>query len=832
MKKLTLIIFLIGYLNYAQGVIWEEDFESNSIPSDWTTLNVSGGNGNNDWTFGTGNFPWTDTNSWNMDNNAAIFSDYTADETSHDNRMLLRTEGVDATGYTNLKVKMEISLRTSGSTAGVYGGALYVLIYDAGSSSWYNLAYYDSNLIDVSNVEINLQAFLDAHPTIDQTDIRIGFRYDDLGHGITYGAGIGWVKITGNPSNDNCSNAVTVVIPDETEVNLTNQHLRGTTSNNGGIDACQNNQIDGIWYTFTPTHSWDMFVRIPDDIYWYPPNELKVEIYTGSCSNFNCITGNYYNNGRKYRFSVNAGTQYWVNISRYNITDYSQDISSFELIFGYERPENDSRENRYVIDDLPYTNTQSLNATTNNDDTTTNGFVTVCAPGMNDGVWYILYATADAEINIEAQASQVDLEIGLYELTDPLEFLDFNNYSCAGNVDSTLTGGLETLTTQIQVGKHYMINIGDYSAYTNHQEEGDLTINVYYSEPVNNDCQNAIELVNNQALQGSNVGATSDFTNTCDNTTNDVGVWYHYVSQYGGIVTLFIDNSTNGNYNENLTVLTGDCNNLTCEFNINDNNPYAEFETQIGEDYYIYVATDNQHLTSFTITANNVPPQNDEATGAIEIPVNSIGTTCTSPTEVWNANGVTDSSPINGTPSCASYAGGDSWYKFIAPTSGGILINRPNTGDWGGFGYAIYDSPTSNTPLTCNFMADSNTVTESNPFTGLTPGNYYWLRVWEWNNNDYGSVGICLTEVETAGYDDYAQNEVSLYPNPVKDKLYITSENQIKNIKIYDMLGRLAVEENPLLNEVEINLNNLTAGNYVVKIQINNRNLNYKIIKL
>ncbi len=179
MKKLTFLLLFLGQLNYAQGVLWQEDFESSTIPSDWTTVNASGGNGTTDWSFGTGDFPWSDYDSWNMDNNAAIFSDYTPDETSHNNRMLLRTEGVDVTGFTNLKVKMQVSLRTSGT----YGaGALSVLIYDSG---WLQLAYYDSDIVNSSNIEINLQAFLDAHPTIDKTDVRIGFKYDYLGHCIT-----------------------------------------------------------------------------------------------------------------------------------------------------------------------------------------------------------------------------------------------------------------------------------------------------------------------------------------------------------------------------------------------------------------------------------------------------------------------------------------------------------------------------------------------------------------------------------------------------------------------------------------------------------------------
>ena len=498
------------------------------------------------------------------------------------------------------------------------------------------------------------------------------------------------------------------------------------------------------------------------------------------------------------------------------------------MFFGYKHPSNDDRWSAESISNFPYSNTQSIDATTNNDDTTTNGFVTVCAPGMNDGVWYSFYAPAAGEINIDAIASQVDLEIGLYELTDQNEYLDFTNYSCTGSADSFGTGHSEHLTAQVTAGKRYMINLGDYSSTINHIEEGNLTVDVYYTEPANNDCSQAEELNINQTVQGTTAGADISIT-TCGNTSNNYGVWYHFTSTYGGVVSIDV-NASPYNYSLNLAVLTGtDCSNLNCEFNIEEINPYAEFETQIGEEYYIYVSSSNGSIANFTLTLNGIPPQNDEATGAVEISVNNIGVTCTNPTMVYNANGVTDSSPINGTPSCASYAGGDSWYKFVAPSSGGIKINRPNNGDWGALGYAIYDSETSTTPLICGYIATG--ATESGDITALTAGNYYWLRVWEWNNNDYGSVGICLAEVETAGYDDLTQVNIQIYPNPVKNILHIQADEPINKIQVFSILGKQIIQKQLNTTVNTIDLSTLNSGTYFVKLQTENQQKTVKIFK-
>ena len=824
MKKIIyLFTFLFGISSFAQGVLWQEDFEGNTIPSDWTTW---GSGGTSEWSFGTGDFPWHDATDWNFDNNAAIFSDYTSDEDSHNVRILARTEqGVDASNFTNLKLEFYASLRTSGS----YGkGELIVLVFDQSTNSWRHMATYTSDVI-TADIVLDLETYMNTYPGIDRSDLRVGFKYDDLNHGITYGAGIAWVKITGNPLNDTCSNATQVTFSNEQGASLHNQTLLGASNNNGGVDACNNGTYDGVWYTFTPTHSWGMKIFTSSIL------ADNLEVYSGSCGNLSCVDITKSENGPYssiYDLDVIAGTQYWVNVSKYGFSqsDYNTYDDTFNLSFFYNHPRNDDRTHPKIINHFPYSNTQSIDGTTNNDDPTTNGFVTVCAPGMNDGVWYDFYAPADGEINIEAIAGQVDLEIGLYELTDPNELSDFSNYSCAGSADSHGLGNGELLTAQVTGGKHYMINLGDYSSTANHIEEGNLSLNVYYTAPANNDCSQAQELSINQTVQGSTAGANASIT-TCGNTAYDYGVWYHFISTYGGVVSIDINVSSNYTSSANLAVLTGtDCSNLNCEFNIEESNPYAEFETQIGADYYIYVSSSSSYLANFTLALNGIPPQNDEATGAIEIPVNGIGVTCSNPIMVWNANGVTDSSPINGTPSCASYAGGDSWYKFVAPNSGGIKINRPNNGDWGAMGYAIYDSETSTTPLTCGNIATGST--ESNDITGLTSGNYYWLRLWEWNNNDYGSVGICLEEVTTASTEDLALFNVQLFPNPIQNILHIQANESIESIEIFSLLGQRVYKKeiNDTVDDIDVSV--LAQGNYYIKIQVGTHSGIYKIIKL
>lgn len=78
--------------------------------------------------------------------------------------------------------------------------------------------------------------------------------------------------------------------------------------------------------------------------------------------------------------------------------------------------------------------------------------------------------------------------------------------------------------------------------------------------------------------------------------------------------------------------------------------------------------------------------------------------------------------------------------------------------------------------------------------------------------------------------DNVEASKLTLYPNPVADQLYISSDNQkVENIMIYSLSG--AVVKN-ISSEVEsIDVSNLTTGNYLVKVTTDQGSFTKKIIK-
>lgn len=98
------------------------------------------------------------------------------------------------------------------------------------------------------------------------------------------------------------------------------------------------------------------------------------------------------------------------------------------------------------------------------------------------------------------------------------------------------------------------------------------------------------------------------------------------------------------------------------------------------------------------------------------------------------------------------------------------------------------------------------------------------------SSSDAGMMGIDarseFNTITTAGLvDEFSGNvlsvqtnellELSIYPNPASDKIYIVSNNTIDNIEVYDILGKRVIT---LKNVNEMDVSKLNSGLYLLKI--------------
>ncbi|AFL79908.1 hypothetical protein Aeqsu_0395 [Aequorivita sublithincola DSM 14238] len=97
-------------------------------------------------------------------------------------------------------------------------------------------------------------------------------------------------------------------------------------------------------------------------------------------------------------------------------------------------------------------------------------------------------------------------------------------------------------------------------------------------------------------------------------------------------------------------------------------------------------------------------------------------------------------------------------------------------------------------------------------------------------NNDMFIDDVVLYK-GTIGTEDFTANKFSVYPNPVKDMLNIKSTTAVDNVTVYDILGKVVLQENPGKISPAINMSGLASGSYLVKVTIGNSSKTVKVLK-
>lgn len=103
------------------------------------------------------------------------------------------------------------------------------------------------------------------------------------------------------------------------------------------------------------------------------------------------------------------------------------------------------------------------------------------------------------------------------------------------------------------------------------------------------------------------------------------------------------------------------------------------------------------------------------------------------------------------------------------------------------------------------------------------------------DDNDLAPLDVKKLEQQQSGKTNVGIqdfHELTIQPNPARDKITITSGTNITSIKILTSLGVVLEELNYHSNTAEINLSLYTAGVYYVEVITNNKLSRHKIIKL
>lgn len=99
-----------------------------------------------------------------------------------------------------------------------------------------------------------------------------------------------------------------------------------------------------------------------------------------------------------------------------------------------------------------------------------------------------------------------------------------------------------------------------------------------------------------------------------------------------------------------------------------------------------------------------------------------------------------------------------------------------------------------------------------------------------------GNAGDCIsaeavTNACLVSVDEFDAASFATWPNPVTDILNITYSKVINSIEVTDIMGRTVIRETAHSSDTRINMSSLSAGIYLVKVNIENQVKAIKVVK-
>ena len=146
-----------------------------------------------------------------------------------------------------------------------------------------------------------------------------------------------------------------------------------------------------------------------------------------------------------------------------------------------------------------------------------------------------------------------------------------------------------------------------------------------------------------------------------------------------------------------------------------------------------------------------------------------------------------------------------------------------------------WNAPEKGNPIGYNVYVNNELVLENTTelsYNTTSNDDVFFVEVVALYENDKTSVGVAKKYAYGDNIDEQHEIQCKVYPNPVNDRLYIATEDEVENVVVYDIYGRHQVTETPRhQGNLTIDLENLKSGIYFVKINTEKGNIVKRIIK-
>ncbi|MFN3968370.1 T9SS type A sorting domain-containing protein [Flavobacterium sp.] len=207
------------------------------------------------------------------------------------------------------------------------------------------------------------------------------------------------------------------------------------------------------------------------------------------------------------------------------------------------------------------------------------------------------------------------------------------------------------------------------------------------------------------------------------------------------------------------------------------------------------------------------------------------GTLCTDPiviatlpysTSDNTANYADNYDPPTATPiSCGAgtagnyYLGGnDVIYTYTPTVSGTITLQLPSAVGWSGLFVFTSCAGIGSAPYACSCSSAAGNRTISDLV--VTAGETYFIVISSWPSPQTIAYTLNVTQTSLGSNEIVQPQSVALYPNPVRQELFLETNTPIKNVSIIAVNGQRLTAQ--LLDNHSINVEGLAAGFYILEM--------------
>ncbi|WP_431157502.1 T9SS type A sorting domain-containing protein [Winogradskyella poriferorum] len=344
--------------------------------------------------------------------------------------------------------------------------------------------------------------------------------------------------------------------------------------------------------------------------------------------------------------------------------------------------------------------------------------------------------------------------------------------------------------------------------------------------PLNDICSGAIDVACDETVTGDT--SASSVTDTVGNSSADL--WYSYSGAAGDITASLCGSS----YDTNVRVYDS-CGGTQIATNDDACGTRSEvtFTADGSSTYYIAVEGYSTAEGAFTMTLTcleTVPPPANDAFADAEALVTGVATSGTTAGATENL--------ADEKPSCDLFGNiADVWYTYTQPANTDtMIITTSISGTSSEANCAVYSA--GEPILAENQVACGDEGQASGEMLefAATPGTTYYIRVWSdgalppVSGRVEGTFNVTAdAALSTDEFDNPAV--FTYYPNPVKNTLTLNAQNNIEDVRVYNMLGQEVMNAQPQAVDSDIDMSSLETGTYFVQVTIASITKTVRVIK-